>query len=495
MSRVTELKESTPPRPQHERHQPEKSILYRTIDQYYSEFRDYMAEQGRSLPFHVQKEFDEYLKCGRLEHGFLRVQCSSCHHERLVAFSCKRRGFCPSCGARRMAESAALLVDEVLPHQPMRQWVLSFPFQLRFLFASRPELMCKVLSIVYRVISSHLIKKAGLTQKTAKTGAVTLIQRFGSALNLNVHFHMLFLDGIYVENKHGKTTFQRTNAPTQEELARLVHTISHRVARYLERQGILERDEENSYLQLDGIDEDPMQQLIGCSVSYRIAVGPQQGRKVFTLQTLPAIEEDGRYAQVAKESGFSLHAGVAAQAWERDKLERLCRYISRPAVSEKRLSLTSAGNIRYKLKTPYSDGTTHVIFEPLDFISKLASLVPKPRVNLTRFHGVFAPNSKHRVTVTPAKRGKSKQRGDLKEDKTPEERRAAMTWAQRLKRVFKIDVETCAHCGGAVKVIACIEDQQVIDKILSHLKKKDGLPLPPDALPEARAPPQTNLFG
>ncbi|HIJ28946.1 MAG TPA: IS91 family transposase [Gammaproteobacteria bacterium] len=489
MSRVTELKESTPPRPQHERHQPEKSILYRTIDQYYSEFRDYMAEQGRSLPFHVQKEFDEYLKCGRLEHGFLRVQCSSCHHERLVAFSCKRRGFCPSCGARRMAESAALLVDEVLPHQPMRQWVLSFPFQLRFLFASRPELMCKVLSIVYRVISSHLIKKAGLTQKTAKTGAVTLIQRFGSALNLNVHFHMLFLDGIYVENKHGKTTFQRTNAPTQEELARLVHTISHRVALYLERQGVLERDEENSYLQLDGMDEDPMQQLIGCSVSYRIAVGPQQGRKVFTLQTLPAIEEDGRYAQVAKESGFSLHAGVAAQAWERDKLERLCRYISRPAVSEKRLSLTSAGNIRYKLKTPYSDGTTHVIFEPLDFISKLASLVPKPRVNLTRFHGVFAPNSKHRVTVTPAKRGKSKQRGDLKEDKTPEERRAAMTWAQRLKRVFKIDVETCAHCGGAVKVIACIEDQQVIDKILSHLKKKDGLPLPPDALPEARAPP------
>jgi len=394
-----------------------------------------------------------------------------------------------------MAESAALLVDEVLPHEPIRQWVLSFPFQLRFLFASRPELMGKALGIVHRAIASHLVKKAGKTQKTAQTGSVTLIQRFGSALNLNVHFHMLFLDGVYAKNKYGKATFQRTNAPTQEELARLVHTISHRVARYLERQGILERDEENSYLQLDGIDEDPMQQLIGCSVSYRIAVGPQQGRKVFTLQTLPAVEKDDRFAQVAKEAGFSLHAGVAAQAWERDKLERLCRYISRPAISEKRLSLTSAGNIRYQLKTPYSDGTTHVIFEPLDFISKLASLVPKPKVNLTRFHGVFAPNSKHRITVTPAKRGKGKQRGDLKEDKTPDERRSAMTWAQRLKRVFNIDVEICSHCGGAVKVIACIEDQQVIDKILSHLKKKDGLPLSPDPLPEAKAPPQTSLFG
>jgi ribosomal protein S27E len=149
-----------------------------------------MAKQGRSLPYHVQKEFDEYLKCGRLEHGFLRIQCSTCHHERLVAFSCKRRGFCPSCGARRMAESAAQLVDEVLPHEPIRQWVLSFPFQLRFLFASRPKLMGKALGIVYRAIASHLIKKAGKTQKTAQTGSVTLIQRFGrsgapGALNLN----------------------------------------------------------------------------------------------------------------------------------------------------------------------------------------------------------------------------------------------------------------------------------------------------------------------
>ena len=150
-----------------------------------------------------------------------------------------------------MAESAALLVDEVLPHEPIRQWVLSFPFQLRFLFASRPELMDKALGIVHRAIASHLVTKAGKTQKTAQTGSVTLIQRFGrsgapGALNLNVHFHMLFLNGVYAKNNYGKAIFQRTNAPTQEELAQLVHTISHRVACYLERQGILERDEERS---------------------------------------------------------------------------------------------------------------------------------------------------------------------------------------------------------------------------------------------------------
>ncbi len=134
---------------------------------------------------------------------------------------------------------------------------------------------------------------------------------------------------------------------------------------------------------------------------------PPAGRKVFTLQTLPGREDKAdSSSRVANHAGFSLHAGVMAEAHQRDKLERLCRYISRPAVSEKRLALTANGQVRYELKTPYRNGTTHVIFEPLDFIAKLAALVPKPRVNLTRFHGVFAPNSKHRVQVTPAKRGK-----------------------------------------------------------------------------------------
>jgi len=88
-----------------------------------------------------------------------------------------------------------------------------------------------------------------------------------------------------------------------------------------------------------------------------------------------------------------------------------CRYVARPAVSEQRLALTKDGRVRYELKTPYSNGTTHVIFEPLDFIARLAALFPKPRVNMTRFHGVFVrgshpPNSNYRVTITPAKRGK-----------------------------------------------------------------------------------------
>jgi len=145
---------------------------------------------------------------------------------------------------------------------------------------------------------------------------------------------------------------------------------------------------------------------------------------------------------VGTVAGFSLHAGIAIRAKERDKLERLCRYIARPAVSTKRLALTRNGQVRYELKTPYNDGTTHVIFEPLDFISRLAALVPKPRVNLTRFHGVFAPHSKYRALVTPARRGKGRKTKSLDEteDQTSAERRISMTWAQRLRRVFDIDI-------------------------------------------------------
>ena len=135
----------------------------------------------------------------RFEHGFLRVRCDSCHAKHRVAFSWPLlRIFAPAAlvipftsqtprlGSQlRGAENAALLADEVLSEQPMRQWALSFPYPLRFLFGSRPVIMGRVLGSVYRVVVTHLIKKAGFSGKTAQAGAVTPIQRFGSALNLS----------------------------------------------------------------------------------------------------------------------------------------------------------------------------------------------------------------------------------------------------------------------------------------------------------------------
>lgn len=151
------------------RHRPEDTLLYQVVEHYYPRFAALRAEQGRASPAFLQREFEEYRKCGQLEHGFLRVRCSECHAEKLVAFSRKRRGFCPSCGARRMVDSAALLVDEVLPHVPIRQWVHSVPFPIRFLFACQPQMLSAVLRIVVRAISGHFLLKAGSNRPGAET--------------------------------------------------------------------------------------------------------------------------------------------------------------------------------------------------------------------------------------------------------------------------------------------------------------------------------------
>ncbi len=195
------------------------------------------------------------------------------------------------------------------------------------------------------------------------------------------------------------------------------------------------------------------------------------------LRTLPATKEESGSDRVARMSGFSLHAGVAARADQRKKVERLCRYIARPALAEPRLSLTERGDIRYTLKTPYRDGTTHVVFQPLDFLARLAALVPRPRVNLTRFHGVLAPNAKWRGVVTPAGRGRGGRKagtgavpeGGAENAATAPAKRQAVSWAQRLKRVFRIEIERCGRCGGQMKVIAAIEDPAVIERILRYL--------------------------
>jgi hypothetical protein len=138
---------------------------------------------------------------------------------------------------------------------PMRQWVLSVPFALRFLFASNSAAMGEALRIVYRTISGFMIHKAGLTRSTGQCGAVTLVQRFGNALNLNVHFHMLIPDGVYLTDAD-PPYLKAVSAPTSAELQVLVRRISERIGRLLERKGLLVRDVKSSHLAFDPGGED-----------------------------------------------------------------------------------------------------------------------------------------------------------------------------------------------------------------------------------------------
>ncbi len=214
-----------------------------------------------SLPKFVVNEVDEYLRCGILEYGFVRVKCIDCGFERLVALSCKRRGFCPSCLGRRMSDTAVWLTEHVLPTVPIRQWVCSLPWGLRALAGYDRDLCALVVDAFvrevmrsYRWRAKHLFGLSSVDE--AFTGTVTVIQRFDSALRLNVHAHTLVLDGVYVKDGDG-LTFLRLPAPTDEEVHEVAARTAKRVVAVLEKQG-------RTIDGLSSVDEGDDQALLAC---------------------------------------------------------------------------------------------------------------------------------------------------------------------------------------------------------------------------------------
>ena len=176
---------------------------------------------------------------------------------------------------------------------------------------------------------------------------------------------------------------------------------------------------------------------------------------------------------------------VRCAADDRPALEQLCRYITRSDLANERVQTNVAGQVVLKLKTPWRHGTTHLVMSPLEFMQRLAALVPRLRLHLIRFHGVLAPNAKLRALVVP-------QAPELPAHAAPpaageaacaHHRPVRLSWVRLLRRVLEIDMEHCPNCGGELKIIAAILEQPVIEKILAHL----GL--------QARAPPRPPARG
>jgi len=288
-----------------------------------------------------------------------------------------------------MADTAAHLVDRVLPVVPIRQWVLSLPFELRYRLAYDSGLLRDVLHIFIQEVFSSLRRRAKKQYgiRKAKCGGVTFVQRFGSAINLNIHFHSVVMDGVYYEDENKRIRFQRLPRPTDAEVAQVTATIATKIQRLLERRGLgpqADPEEADPLLR-----EQPLlAELYSASVQGRIASGPGAGERVkgvkFEFEMKSEGKKPGRCC--ANLSGFSLHANVCIPAKARRQLENLCRYVARPPIATERLSKLADGRILYRLRHQWRDGTSHVIFEPLDLLGKLAALVPPPRFNLVRYY-------------------------------------------------------------------------------------------------------------
>ena len=273
----------------------------------------------------------------------------------------------------------------------------------RMLFAARPEALSRCLDVVVRCIETHLLQRARLRRSSgARTGVVTLIQRHGSAANLNVHLHMLVLDGVY-EPIGERVRFRPVPAPGEKQLQTLLTRLAARIVRRLTKDGWLSQDTEPPSLDLEP--RDVIDELAAASIRYRIAEGPGAGQRTLTLRSPPLARPATPKPLTADLQGFSLNAAVACTAVQRNKLERLARYVARPAIALERLGVDAAGRVVLELTHPFTDGTTHMVFSPEDWLARLAALVPRPRAHLTRYHGVFAPNCRLRRLVVPSPPG------------------------------------------------------------------------------------------
>jgi hypothetical protein len=242
-------------------------------------------------------------------------------------------------------------------------------------------------------------------------------------------------------------------------------------------------------------------ELYVASTSGRIATGRRAGHKI----TKAGDEIDIELAAIpgpccANVAGVNLHAGVCIPAHDRFRLERLCRYVGRQPVALDRLSTLADGRLKYRLKRRWRDGTTHVLFEPLELIEKSAALVPAPQVNQIRYFGVLGASAGWRPLVIPSgpdadgaspslcAHDKNKVSAKRDSHRRSEIHPRRYTWAEFLKRVFLVDVLICPHCGGCLRILCAIVPPDAIVKILVCLgrpsKPPPIFPANPDRDPE-----------
>ena len=186
---------------------------------------------------------------------------------------------------------------------------------------------------------------------------------------------------------------------TDQDVQHISETTATRVVRLLQRRGLLEQDSEDSLWQ----DEPLLASLTAASVQGTVATGERAGQRI--RRRLVDPKEGIRGGSLCFSSrGFSLHAATRIEADDRSRLERLCRYVIRPPLAAGKLRVLDEETLSFTLKTPWSDGTTHLVLSPLELIEKLAALVPPPRLNLVRYHGVLAPNAASRDRIVPGHR-------------------------------------------------------------------------------------------
>jgi len=323
---------------------------------------------------------------------------------------------------------------------------------------------------------------------------VTALQRAGGALNVNVHFHTLVLDGVFTEEPAGALTFHPAPGPSDAEVAAALASIREGVRRLLVRHGLEPGDDATGPADRLAEESPVLAGIVGASVQGRVALGQRAGARVRRLGDARDTEAvASRGPRQAHLEGFDLHANVWVSAHDRAGLERLARYILRPPFAQERLRRRSDGRIALELKQAWHDGTRELVFEPLELLERLAAMTPRPETNLLICHGVLAARARWRARVVaygrvaPELTVLAPPLAAGSEDTQAKSGSRAWSWAALMHRAFAIDVLACPRCGGRLRLIATLHDPAVIRTLLAHLGVARSGPSPGPAPPDSTA--------
>jgi len=390
------------------------------------------------------------------------------------------------------------MVESVLPEVPLRQWVCSLPWRLRYLCGFDRVLCSEVLnafvSEVMRALRFAAKRVLGLASvEQAHPGAVTFVQRFDSALRLNVHFHTLAIDGIYVEEDDGALAFHALPEPTAAEVHDVARRTAGRVAKILKRhgrslEGLCEGASDSE--QNDTLSDEQLA-LASCYGAAARGVGLFGERAGEPTLRLVRPEFGRDVEPVAEVLGFNVHAKVAIDGRDRNRVERVCRYLGRPPIAQDRLEQQGDGRLRYTMKKQWRDGTHALVFEPLDLLARLCAMIPPPAFHMIRFHGVLSSHARLRSQVVPHPPADSppaqSRQLDLFAD-NEELRCVRKPWAWLVRHVFVEDVSRCPKCSGPMRWLEVASTPDAIANLLA----RHGLA--PAPAPRTRAPPKGQML-
>ena len=412
------------------------SPLYQLLETHYEEVKA-IWEQRFEKKYGFWRGFVDtvvarYLDCGTEQAGFARLKCDTCGSERLLTLSCKQRGVCPSCDAKRAAAFAALLKDELLENVGHSLWTFTIPKMLRPYFMYRRELLGDLVRLSYDTIHELLSEAAG--DHKARPGVVAVAQTFGSVLNVHPHAHCLASRGVW--------------------------------------------DEQGQWLPVPYIDTNAAEKLFA--------------HKIFRLLKSKDLLSDERINLLLsfRNSGFSVDTSPTVWPQDTQGLERLCRYLLRCPVSLSRIHWTSGSKtLFYESKGAHDDPLlSHPKGESLDifeFIARVLTQIPEPRKHGVHYFGAYASRTRvfrEKRGLTLVSLGDSDNATSKAQPELSPKKRAALrkSWARLIKRVYQVDPLKC-DCGATLRVIGFITEHKVIRKILDHLDKRNA---------DSRAPPK-----